>query len=772
MMLRGKWHFIALSALLSVIALQTKQLLLCIFLWLGWLGYLYVHKRMTRLVLVLSILGFVFFYYYFPTYESGTPTNELSFNEQTSWQGTISSAIKETDRSFSFTLREKESNDELLVTYFYPFSSSTAEAKETIPYTYRSQCYIRGQFELPDEATNPFEFNYRKYLFEQGMKGQIIVDSLEDIQCSNARSLLGAIYTIRDRLLQKAETTLHPELAAWQQALIFGNSEQLDESVELLFQRWGLSHLLAISGLHVGIIIAIFYVILLRIMAMTKEKARMLVLLFLPIYALLAGGQPSVWRASLMTVVVLLLGTKDIKVNRLDVLSIVFLGLIFVNKHIIYHVGFQFSFLVTLGLLLSTKWFQSSTSRVEMIFKISFIAQMMIVPLQMYYFYHFQPLSILLNVIIVPYFSLFVIPTMFFSFFLYFLPAALKVFVESVFLTIHTFVLRCIEVIDQYANTPFISGEITLPIAIVYYALLIVMMIQLEKNKRRLSFYTGFSLCCLLTYIIAAPYLSKTGSVTMLDIGQGDAYVIELPHRQAVFLVDAGATVDFETDEPRDTVYNSVIRPYLMGRGIQKIDNIFISHPHLDHHGSVRFILEDFAVDEIIIDAYYSPEETELQQWLTQGDVLITKAKAGDRIERKGHLFYALSPAKDTKDENDNSLVLYTKIGEKNWLFTGDISESIERRIVQSFKNLQVDMLKVAHHGSHTSTAEEMIEVLQPENAFIPVGEKNRYGHPTKEVIDLLKGHGINIFRTDEDGAVQYKYREGQEKILRFNDEN
>src|SRR5699024_3257473 len=271
---------------------------------------------------------------------------------------------------------------------------------------------------------------------------------------------------------------------------------------------------------------------------------------------------------------------------------------------------------------------------------------------------------------------------------------------------------------------------------------------------------------------IIKPYVSKTGMVTMLDIGQGDAFVIELPYRKGVFIVDAGATFDFDSFEPKDTVYKRVIRPYLMGRGINTIDAIFISHPHLDHHGSIRFILEEFNVHEMLISEYFEIDDKELQKWLQYTNVQFTTTKFSTRINRNGQMFYVLSPQRDTHDKNDNSLVLYAQIGKLNWLFTGDISKSVEEQIIKDFTNLEVDILKVAHHGSNTSTADKLLKETQPKVALIPVGRKNRYGHPAKEVIETLENGGIKIYRTDEDGAIQYKFRDEQFHITRFIDES
>lgn len=773
-MLKGNWHFIALGVLFSVMALQTNELLLLPIMLFSWLFYLYVKKKITLLVVLLTMMSFIIFYAYLPSYErayltdSSTPPSTTS-HKQTKVSGTIISSVKQTDKIISFTLRQNESNKRILVTYFRPhdFSSLNEEA-QSFSFTYRAICTISGTLESPNEATNPFEFNYRKYLFEQGITHQLIVENTNDINCHERRSFFTTINKVRDRLIVQANERLHPQIASWQQALIFGNKDELDESVELLFQRWGLSHLLAISGLHVGIIVALVYVLLIRFFGVTREKTRLIVMLFLPVYALLAGGQPSVWRAALMTLFIIILGTKQIKVSRLDVLSIVFLLLIIINKYIIFHVGFQFSFAVTLGLILSAKWFSTAQSRIEMIFQISFIAQMMIVPLQMYYFYHFQPLSILLNVIIVPYFSIFVIPSMFFSFLLYMLPQAIGDVLQTIFMSIHETVLSGINYLDRYVNMPFISGEVTIHIAIVYYILLFGMMIQLTKNARRNALYFGFGICLLLTFIIAKPYMSKMGSVTMLDIGQGDAFVIELPYRKGIFLIDAGATFDFDSFEPKETIYKNIIRPYLMGRGIREIDAIFVSHAHLDHHGSVRFIIDDFSVRELFVDAYFAEDDAELLNWLHDEDVRVERASFTEEIVRNGHTFYVVSPDRNHHDKNDNSLVLFTKIGNRNWLFTGDISKSVEEQIVRTFPNMQVDMLKVAHHGSNTSTADELLEVLSPKAAFIPVGRKNRYGHPDKDVVELLEQSGVDVYRTDEDGAVQYKYRDNQSVITRF----
>lgn len=765
--MKGNWHVIALSAFFSVMALKIGNLAICITFLLIWLIYLYINNKITIFIVLVSSLSFFFFYNYFPSYETEKSTLQTTLDKPITLRGKIISQPNHSDKKLSFTLREDKFNRNVLVTFFYNTPDVSKDKSEQFPYYYGATCQVSGTISTINQPSNPFEFDYKKYLYEQGIDAQITVPSLEQIKCESNRSFLQQLQAFRQRLLEKSNESLHPDVAAWQQALIFGNREYLDDRIESLFQRWGLSHLLAISGLHVGIIVIVIYFIMIRILQVTKEKAQFVIILFLPMYAVIAGSQPSVWRASLMILIMIIIKLTNTKLNYTDILSIVFLLLISANKYLIYHVGFQFSFAVTLGLLLSEKWFLLAKTNIERIFQISFIAQMMIVPLQMYYFYHFQPLSILLNVVIVPYFSLIVIPVMFLSFLIYSMPSFIVTIFEKLFLSIHHSIIQLITIVDEYVNVPFVSGEITLLIAIVYYFFLFLMMIHLERNNKKKAFQYGLAVCLVLTFIISKPYFSKQGLVTMLDIGQGDAFIIELPYRKGVFLIDAGSTFDFKNNEPNDSVYKRVIRPYLMGRGIQTIDGIFVSHAHLDHHGSIRFIIDEYNVKELFIHQFYDDTEKELNIWLEKV-TQITTVNFLEKITRNGHDFFVLAPRTDRNDENNNSLVLYTHLGNDYWLFTGDISKEVELEIVNSFENLHIDILKIAHHGSNTSTAREIIEQIKPSYAFIPVGKGNRYGHPTKEVIETLSDFDVEIYRTDENGAVRYEFAGNKTAIIPY----
>lgn len=735
------------------------------FLFFIWLVFLLFYQKVTFIILVLSSISFLFFYFYIPSVSNINKDAQTIPNTVTTLSGKITHFPILSDKKLELILYDENLKSKISVVHFWdehtPYDDAILNKLE-----YGATCLVSGKMSNIERATNPFQFDYRDYLLKKGIMAQFIVDSLQEIKCKSNISIYTYVNKLRNSLMTTSNQKLTPEIAAWQQALVLGNRDDLDESVITLFQKWGLSHLLAISGLHVGIIMALIYFLLIRLSPFSKEKIHWFILFFLLFYALLAGGQPSVWRASLMGIFGILLHKGKVKLGLTDLLSIVFLVLIITNKYIIYHIGFQFSFLVTLGIVLSAQWISSSHTNIGRLLQISFVAQMMIVPLQMIYFYHFQPLSILVNVIIVPYFSLIVIPAMFLSFLLTIFPDFLIWPFENIFLAVHHLMMNFVQWLDQHVSYPFITGDISMGITIIYYFLFFCMMMQLEKGNKNKSFQFGIAISLLLTFVIIKPYISPVGSVTMLDIGQGDAIIIELPYRKGVFMVDAGAMFHFNDMEPSDSVYKQIIKPYLMGRGIHNISAIFLSHNHTDHDGSIQYIVDDYSVDEIITHDYYNKDNL-LKN--TGRNVKHTFVHYNEKLNRNGQQFYVLSPQKDYGDENDNSLVLLTKLGGHTWLFTGDISKNVEKEIVRKYSGIKADVLKVAHHGSKTSTDIEFIQEIRPKIALISAGRNNRYGHPSKETIETLEQTGINIFQTAEVGAVQFRYRGQTGNILLSN---
>jgi competence protein ComEC len=758
--MKGYWHIAAIAVLFSIFTIHFSSYWFFISFFI-WLSYLYFSNRLGKIPIFISLTCYVISLSYLPSLEL-TASDITESAEKQQLKGKIINEVDFSQKKIEFIL-QKETGQNTLVLYFPQDNESSLRFNNGAQLKYGADCIIYGDKEIPEEARNPGQFNYREYLLTKDIKTQVIVSSLDDINCEDS-AFFHRFYSLRLMLFHYVEENISSHTAAWINALVLGDDSNIDDDTIELFQRWSLSHILAISGLHIGIIVSLVYFLLIKLNVVTKEKAAWIMLLFLPVYAILAGGEPSVWRASTMVFVFILLNKFKLHLSLTDVLSIVFLLLILIDPYIIYHVGFQLSFAVTFGLLLSRNWISSAKYMLLQTLQISFIAQMMILPLLITYFSYFQPLSILLNVIVVPYFSLFVIPGMFILLLIAPFTFLTGIF-DQIFIFIHGYFLSFVTFIDAHFNFPWITGSMPIIFIIGYYVFLFAMMFFLEKKDRKKSFVYGLCICLLMTALLIQPYLSSEGRITMLDIGQGDAFVIELPYRRGVIMIDAGARFSFEDMEPNKNVYNQIIKTYLYSRGIRQIDAIFISHEDIDHMGSLSFMVEELDIEQILISDYFRMDEKTALHWLGS-DAEIRRISKDEKLKIGGQNFYVLAPLSDKQGANENSLVLYTEAGGKQWLFTGDIGKEEEKEIIKQYPNLDADVLKVAHHGSDTSTDISFIESLNPKYALIPVGQNNSYGHPSREVLDRL-GKTI-ILRTDKNGAVQFRYKQNEGTFYKF----
>ncbi|NWO13756.1 MULTISPECIES: DNA internalization-related competence protein ComEC/Rec2 [Virgibacillus] len=744
----GYWHFIASAALVSMLAKLTNLHSLAFILFMVWISYLFYKKRIAILSVMLSILSLLFFHFYLP--ELPNHNNISPPNGPTTISGTIISSVEKSPSRLTFTILNKQTDEKIAVAYF---SDEEIDYNEAI--RYGSACSFTAEWNVPDAATNPGQFDYRMYLLSQEIKFEAILTDIDSLKCISKTGLMQELKGVRHKVLGYIDRRLTNETAGWMRALVLGDDSYVSEDTVELFERWGMSHLLAISGLHVGIVVGLVYFLLIKLNLLTKEWAQWVILVFLPLYAILAGGAPSVLRASLMACMGIILHKTGWKWNVTDVLSLIFLFLLVTDKYMMYQVGFQLSFAVTFALLLSKQILLQSKSRFAQVLYISFIAQIAILPIQFYYFSLFQPASVFVNLLMVPYYSAFVIPIMFFMLIL--LPFPWISLLDTWFLNIHELAMQIVYWFDEYVYYPMVSGPLPWIIVLTYYVLLFRFMQLWEKGKLKQAFSFAVMLVLVLTLNGLRPYLSPYGTVTMLDIGQGDAFVVELPYRKGTIFIDAGSSFSFQEQAPSDRVHDQIIKPYLYSRGIQQLDAIILTHDDTDHIGSVSYLLEDFAVNTVVVSPFFSTKGLYLLQ-LTE-EVDLATIKGNSKVTIADHLFNVLAPIQDNNDTNGNSIVLHTTLGGREWLFTGDISKKEEKKLVKQYPNLSVDVLKIAHHGSDSSTDKQFLSQLSPEIALISVGRDNLYGHPHQDVMQRLKEQGVTILRTDLHGAVQYRFK-------------
>ncbi|MBM7569602.1 DNA internalization-related competence protein ComEC/Rec2 [Aquibacillus albus] len=746
--MKGRWHLYAMAAVAAILSASINSII--IFLFVLWVLWLYKKSRLNFIQLV--IIKVMFISYYFLFHSNLFPFVASVSDEEELIMGQITSEVLKLESRIEFVM-ENNANEKFFITFFYNQNSPIADTEMLKT---GAICVLNGQIKLPSTSRNPGEFDYRKYLEHKDIRYQITLNHLKDVRCVGD-SLSNIIYDWRKALLESTKSSISNDTVPWLHGLVLGKDDELNDETIAMYQRWNLSHLLAISGLHVSLFAGVVYLLLVKGCFVTKEKAQGILIGVLLFYPLLSGGAPSVWRASVMTVFGLLLIRMRLSLTITDIISIVFLIFTMIHPTIIYHIGFQFSFLVTFAIILSKPILLSHSHKIVQLFKLSFISLFAILPLQVYYFYAFNPLSILMNIIFVPYYTLFVIPLMFIMLPLSIVLPWIIPPIDYLFSFIHQLSTLLLHKVDAYLYYPWVIGVIPLYIFVPYYVLLCLFFANLVKSKYKAAFLSGLMITLTLVMISLKPYFSSTGTVTMLDVGQGDSMVIELPYRKGIVIIDAAGTITSDFTTSSDKLYQQIIKPFLYSKGIVSIDKVILSHEDLDHAGSIQFIVEDFHIDEVVVSEQFIISDS-MQKQFTQKNLDISRVSAGDIIDVNNHFFYVLSPLTGTNahSSNENSLTLFSEIGGLKWLFTGDIDDGIEEEIIQSYPNLKIDVLKIAHHGSATSTSEPWLQQIEPRIALLSVGENNRYGHPSEKVIKNLEDYNVKLFRTDFQGAIQY----------------
>jgi len=581
------------------------------------------------------------------------------------------------------------------------------------------------------------------------------------------KNLITLLKRIRQKEVDKLEEKLDEELSAIFAALLFGDRNLMNPQMEEAYAKTGTVHLLAISGLHVALLTGMCFAFLLRV-GMTREKAELTLIMLLPFYAVLTGLAPSVNRAVLMLMLVLVARRLKFRITPLDAISIAFLFLALLSPYTIYEPGFQLSFGVSLALVLSsTKIIHSFQSYLGKLLVVSFVAQLASIPILLSYFYEISLISVVANLLFVPLFSFVILPLVLVTY----LAGLFFPFTSDLFLfLVSVFVRFANKISTSLASFEFSSVVIGKPsafILLLYLVTYLVFFICWEKKMGKKTFAVFLLPIIPVLVQVALPYLSPYGKVTFIDVGQGDSVLIRLPHNRANYLIDTGGTISFpgEAWEKRRNHFETgedILLPFLKSEGVRKLDKLILTHGDMDHIGGAPAILSELSIDEVLIPI--SIERSEMERRVL-GIAETNQAKvrivgAGARWKVGQDLFQIISPLDKLEDKNEGSIVLFANFGGKRWLFTGDIGASGEAELIKQFARMDVDVLKVGHHGSKTSSSEVFLDSIQPETAVISAGEGNRYGHPHSEVVERLENRKVKLYRTDTQGAVIYTFKD------------
>ncbi|MDO6847023.1 DNA internalization-related competence protein ComEC/Rec2 [Priestia megaterium] len=690
--------------------------------------------------------------------ETNKHNKTILLAESSSFTGEISSVPhSDGDKlTFKFTVQNEE------VMAFYKLK--TLEEKQQLEkLTIHQVCQLAGQLTSPSPARNLHSFDYQQYLYHQSIHWQLNVKRLDLGKCQlPTLTPLTYLTFIRQKGINYIQQTMSDPGAGFMQALIYGERTGIKEESINRYQQFGLIHLLAISGLHVGLLTAMCFYLLIRI-GITRERAITLLLLLLPVYMILAGGSASVVRAVFMSMLMLISIKIQRKILLVDSISLAFIAMLLFKPYYLFDVGFQLSFAVSFALILSSQTilprFHSSFSQ---LMAVSAIAQVSSLPLLLYYFYGVSLLSLPLNMVFVPLFSLVVLPLCLLILFVRILVPGVSELLEQI---LHVLLLFCEKLLGFFEWIPadFVTGKPHIMLFLGMYLCIYALFVAVEQGEFFVRYM--FLLVALLAAQCMYPYLNPKGTVTMVDVGQGDCFIIELPYRKGVYMIDTGGTVSFPKEpwQKRRSSFDvgeDVLVPFLHSKGMTRVDKMIITHGDYDHAGAAQHLFSQVAVGELVLGEKAELNEVEAGLVIAaqKQSIPVQIVQQGDSWQEGGVLFQIISPTGFEETSNNGSIVIDAKLGNLRWLFTGDLEREGEQRILKDFPNLKADVLKVGHHGSKTSTSEEFVQHLNPKVALVSAGQKNRYGHPHQEILELLKSYGVYIYRTDEDGGVMYEF--------------
>lgn len=608
---------------------------------------------------------------------------------------------------------------------------------------------ITGKLSFYEEARNPGNYDLRFYYAKKGIYASV---SAEEITVTEARySPLGeGVYALKQRIGDTLVAGLGERNGQVINGILLGEKREIDPSLKETYQLSGIGHVLSISGLHISLIgMTLFGLI--RRMTGSFKVAGGLGIVFLLGYSFLIGFSVSIFRATVMFLFRVGAEITGRKYDAYTAVAVAALLTVLVNPFALLGAGFYLSYLAILGLILLYP--VVSDIPLPLILPGACV-QIMLLGALSYSFFEVPLYSIFLNLLIIPLLSVIVALGIIGGV----LGGVAIVGRPCFFITGK--VLWLYEVLaEKTLHIPgarVINGKANVQVIVIYYILLAIFIWAWHKH----SFKKWIRLIALSgalfggTFFIGHTCADNDLKIIFFDVGQGDGTLITTPGGQNI-LIDGGSTSVEELAKYR-------LEPTLKYYGIKKLDYVFVSHGDKDHYSGIKEMIEREAksipIETLIFPAYINADSEllELKNLAQKNGITCLFLDQGKGMEIDGVKLTGLHPERLYQDENAASLVLLLEYGKKSVLFTGDVEGEGEKALTKALieADIDIDVLKVAHHGSKGSTSDEFLEQAKPELAIISAGKRNLYGHPHKETLSRLRERAIMIRRTDKEGAI------------------
>lgn len=623
------------------------------------------------------------------------------------------------------------------IVVYYTFK--TIEEKNNFNITFQLGDYVKleGTIEKPNKNRVFNLFNYQKYLYSKHIYWVFKSNKIIKIENNNEY-----LYLIKNKTIKRIENIEKSE--DYVKNFVLADNA-IDREINESYRLNGISHLLAISGGNVYLLASVLLFVFSKLNSNIKINY-LFVNIILALVLFITNFPIPVTRAILFFNILSVKKVFDLKFENIKAFLLLLTIFLLYNPYHIFDLGFLFSFIISFFLIKFSDIFTNQKSYLINTFLISLVSFLASIPILINNFFEINFMSLLSNIFYVPYFSLIIFPLSLLTFIFPILDNLLFIFITisektSLFLSN----IKIFTIIIPYNG---IIGYI------IYYIVIYIILVSFLNKK-----YYKFLYLILLIIINKNIFIfNKYPIITMIDVGQGDSILIELPHKSSTILIDTGGIVNYKKDwQLSNNSYSlakSRIIPYLKSRGITKIDYLIFSHGDHDHIGEGVELLKNFKTKSVILNSgNLNNSEKEVIDLLK-----IKKINyfffSKNILKIKNYSFYFLNQI-NNNNENEDSLIIYTNLNDKHILFTGDIGFQSEYHILQEYSLPKLDILKIAHHGSKYSTSEIFLEKLNPKLAIISAGVNNRFNHPSNEVLDLLKHHNINVYMTNVNGTIK-----------------
>ena len=715
------WLYYAIFGASYLALLGFVFLLVCLFFQFPW-------KSAGK---VLAICGVFGFWFLFQTWQQTQAGQDLVASVEK--VRILPDTIKVNGDSLSF----RGKTDGRTFQVYYKLQSEE-EKEQFQALTDLHEIELEGKLSEPEGQRNFGGFDYQAYLKTQGIYQTLTIKSIQSMKKISSWDIGENLSSLRRKAIVWIKSHFPDPMRNYMTGLLFGHLDTDFEEMNELYSSLGIIHLFALSGMQVGFFMDGFKKLLLRL-GLTQEKLKWLTYPFSLIYAGLTGFSASVIRSLLQK----LLAQHGVK--GLDNFALTVLVLFFIMPNFFLTAGGVLSCAYAFILTMTSK----EGEGLKAVARESLVISLGILPILSLYFAEFQPWSILLTFVFSFLFDLVFLPLLSILFILSF------VYPVTQLNLVFEWLESIIRLVSQMASRPLVFGQPNTWLLILLLVSL-ALVYDFRKNVKRLA---GFSL-----FIVGLFFLTKhplENEITMLDVGQGESIFLRDVTGKTI-LIDVGGKAESDKKiqawQEKATTSNAqrTLIPYLKSRGVDKIDQLILTNTEKEHVGDLLEVTKAFHVGEILV----SKGSLTQQEFVAELQATQTKVRSvtgEENLPIFGGSLEVLSPRKIGDEGNEDSLVLYGKLLDKHFLFTGNLKEKGEKDLLKQYPDLEVDILKAGQHGSKTSSSQAFLEKLKPHITLISVGKRNRAKLPHQETLTRLETIKSKIYRTDQQGAIRFK---------------